>query len=325
MSATPNPISPLTPNVSMKDSGQTAAPVTEVTLIEHFDDHYYKVEVDGRAHYLPSVTTKLGIIDKPFLAKWRGDIGNREADMRSYEAASKGKRIHWSWEVCLKGGVVVYDPWQRPVYSADKIAALKDEHGEVAILRTQDEMAHIKRLNEQFNILQPKVLAVEVKVYDVKNRDAGTIDHIYEIQKGQYPVAGSKLLELAGGIYVTDLKTGSSVDEEDVWLQLAPYAKMYEDLYSVKVAGALVTHSNANVRSGIAGLKTLLRTREQLFDHDYPAYRHAASLWERKHKDDMPKTFTFPSLIKLKNTPKEINPWLNPDMATSSLNQTLNS
>lgn len=290
--------------------------MADITLIEHFDDHYYKVEVNGVVVYCPSVTTKLGVIDKPFLAKWRGDIGNREADMRTYEAASKGKRIHWAWEVVLKGGVVIYDPWQRPVYSAEQIDALKKEHGEVAILRTQEEMAHIKRLNDQFNVLNPKVLGVEVKVYDVANRDAGTIDHIYEIAKGSYEVAGSKPLQLDGGIYVTDLKSGSSVDEEDVWLQLAPYAKMYEELFSVKVAGALVTHSNAQVRSGIAGLKTLFRPREQLLGHDYPAYRHAASLWERKHKDDMPKTFTFPSLIKLKNKTKELNPWLSQDTAT---------
>lgn len=293
-----------------------------ITLIEHFDDHYYKVISNDQAHYLPSVTTKLGIIDKPFLAKWRGDIGNREADMRSYEAASKGKRIHWSWEVVLKGGVVIYDPWQRPVYSAEQIAALKAEHGEVSVLRTQEEMAHVKRLMDQFEILHPNVLGVEVKVYDIANRDAGTIDHIYEIEAGNFPVAGSKPLQLTGGIYVTDLKTGSSVDDEDVWLQLAPYAKMYEDRFSVKVAGALVTHSNANVRSGIPGLKTLFRSREQLIGQDYPAYRHAASLWERKHKDDLPKTFTFPSLIKLKNQ-KENNPWL--DTATLSSSPIQNS
>jgi hypothetical protein len=32
---------------------------------------------------------------------------------------------------------------------------------------------------------------------------------------------------------------------------------------------------------------------------DYADYRHASSLWERKHKDEQPETFTFPSLIKI--------------------------
>src|SRR6185503_8263046 len=107
----------------------------DITLIEYFDDHFYKIEHEGNTYYCPSVTTKLGVIDKPFLAKWRGDIGNREADMRSYEAANKGKRIHWAWEVILKGGVCIYDAWHHPTYSAEQIAQLKQEYGEVAILR----------------------------------------------------------------------------------------------------------------------------------------------------------------------------------------------
>lgn len=274
----------------------------DVALIEHEDDHYYKIEVDGVTHYCPSVTTKLGIIDKPFLAKWRGDIGNREADMRSDEASNKGKRIHWAWEVCLKGGVCVYDPWQRPVYTPEQIAKLKQEFGEVAILRTKEEMAHIHRLEQQAAIWNAKIHAVEVKVFDLQHNDAGTIDNVIELERGAYQIAGREPLELPAGLYVNDLKTGAHVDPEDVWLQLAPYGKMYEELYGVKIAGALVTHTNATVRTGIRGLKTLYRPREQLLDQDYAAYRHAASLWERKHKNDIPKTFTFPSMISLKNT-----------------------
>jgi len=286
----------------------------DIALIEHFDEHWYKVEHEGLTYFCPSVTTKLGIIDKPFLARWRGDIGNREADMRSYEASAKGSRIHWSWEVILKGGVVIYDPWQRPVYSPQQIEQLRQEYKDVSILRTQEEMLHIRRLNDQFNILNPKVLAVEVKVYDLEKRDAGTIDNVLSVQRGEYAIAGSKPLKLPAGIYINDLKTGHQVDDEDVWLQLAPYAKMYEDIYKVKVAGALVTHTNAKTKSGVAGLNTLVRTREQLMDEDYPAYRLAAGLWERKHKDDMPKNLIIPSLISLKTNTKELNPWL--DTAT---------
>ena len=85
-----------------------------------------------------------------------------------------------------------------------------------------------------------------------------------------------------------------------MWLQIAPYAVCYEKKYGVKIAGGLVTHTGATIKAGIPGLKTLYRTREELFDSDYVDYRHAAKLWERNHKDEQPESFVFPSLITMK-------------------------
>jgi len=274
--------------------------VVEPVLVEYFDDHYYKITKDGTTHYLPSVTTKLGIIDKPFLAKWRGDIGNREADFRMYEAGQRGKRIHWAYEIALKGGMVVYDPWQNPVFTEEGIAALKAEHnGNVSILRTQDEMWTIVKLQKQFDALKPFVIGVEEKVYDIANKDAGTIDNILWIDEGDYLVAGSKPIHLKAGTYINDLKTGKVVGE-NTWLQLAAYAFMYEQMHQMKVAGALITHTSATIKGGIQGLKTLVRDRQTLLEKDYPDYRHASALWEREHADDQPETFSFPATIQLK-------------------------
>jgi hypothetical protein len=268
-----------------------------IVLVEHHDEHWYKITVDAKVYYIPSVTTKLGVKDKPFLARWRGDIGNREADMRVYEAQQKGRRIHWAWETALKGGIVIYDPWQAPAYSESEIAALKAKHnGLVAPLRTADEMWHIVRLQRQFQILKPEVLAVEIKVFDLENRDAGTIDHVYKIKEGIYQIA-AKPVHLDAGIYVGDLKTGSSVDE-NVWMQLAPYAYMYEQMFHVELAGALISHSGSNLKTA-PGFKTLIRTRDMLMNRDYPDYRHASALWMRDHEDDEPKTYEFEALIKL--------------------------
>lgn len=274
--------------------------MSDVVLIEYYNDHYYRVTEGGQIRFIPSVTTKLGIIDKPNLARWRGDLGNREADFRMYEAANKGKRIHWAYEVALKGGAVLYDPWQRPVYTKEGIEALEKEHGEVAILRTQEEMHAISKLAEQFKRLNPVIRGVEERVFDLEANDAGTIDNVLEIQEGDYFIAGSKPLHLETGIYINDLKTGSYVDD-GVWLQLAPYAFMWEKKYGLQVRGALVTHTGSTIKTGIPGLKTMYRPREVLIGSDYKYYRHAAALWEGKHLGEEPSTFEFPSMITLKS------------------------
>ena len=272
--------------------------MTEPLLIEYFDDHWYQVTLDGVTHYLPSVTTKLGIIDKPFLARWRGDLGNREADQRMHEAGDRGKRIHWAYEIALKGGIVVYDPWQHPVITPEGIAELKVQHnGQVAVLHTQDEMVQVMKLQKQFEALKPMVIGIEEKVYDIPNRDAGTIDNLLYIQEGEYLVSGSKPIHLEEGLYINDLKTGKNIDL--AWLQLSAYAQMWETMHGIQVRGALITHTAATIKGGIQGLKTLVRNRETLLGRDYPDYRHAAALWERDHEDDRPETFQFPATIQL--------------------------
>lgn len=272
----------------------------KIELISYYDDHFYRVEEHGEVYYLPSVTTKLGVIEKPQLARWRGDIGNREADLKMTEAQDRGKRIHWAWETVLNGGIAIYNPYQHPNYSQEQLEALNAKFGalNVVVLRVQDEMVQIHKLKSQFDLLKPEVLGVEKKVYDLEHRDAGTIDSILKIQKGDYMIAGAKPLSLKEGIYIQDLKTGNYLDD-NVWLQLAAYTYMFEKMFEAKVQGALVTHTSAKTKGGIAGLTTLFRDRETLLDKDYNDYRHAAALWERNHADDQPKTFTFPTAITL--------------------------
>lgn len=272
--------------------------MSDIVLVEWFNAHYYKVTAAGQTRFIPSVTTKLGVIDKPQLARWRGDVGNREADLRMYDAAQKGTRIHWAYAVALSSGAVVYDPWQKPVYTEEGLAALRAEHKQVAVLRTQEEMWAICKLAEQFKRLDPEILAVEESVYDLEAGDAGTIDNVMLLRGGEYSVSGAKPLKLAPGVYVNDLKTGAYVGD-DVWLQLAPYTIMYEKKHGVKCAGALVTHTGATLKSGIPGLKTMYCSREELQSY-YQKYRHISDVWNDRHEGEEPETFQFPSMITMK-------------------------
>lgn len=273
--------------------------MSDVVLIEWFNAHYYRVTLPlGGMRFIPSVTTKLGIIDKPQLSRWRGDIGNREADSRMYEAAEKGTRIHWAYAVSLQSGAVVYNPWQKPIYTEEGIQELKAKHKAIAILRTQEEMWAICKLAEQFKRLKPQVIAVEKTVYDLEANDAGTIDSIFWIDEGDYFVSGQKPLHLLPGIYICDLKTGNYVDD-GVWYQLAPYTFMFEKMFGVLVQGALVTHTGSTLKTGIPGLKTMFRSRDMLLNTDYPVFRHASAIWEAKHQEEQPETFEFPSVVTL--------------------------
>lgn len=272
---------------------------SNLALVEWFDDHWYKVTENGITHWLPSVTTKLGIIDKPGLARWRGDVGNREADMRIHSQGDRGKRIHFAWATALEGGAVIYDPWQSPIYTPEAISEISKKYdGKIAVIRTQEEMWQIDKLRRQHEILKPKVLAVEVMVHDLQTKDAGTIDSVEMIEEGSYAVNGAKPIVLPAGIYIRDLKSGNWLGDEANY-QTGKYLAMYEKRFGVECAGTLITHTAASTKKGIPGLSTHLRTRKQVYEEDLPMYARIAAVWDAMHKDDQPETYEIPTLIKL--------------------------
>ena len=122
----------------------------EIKLVEWFDEHWYKIiKEDETVDYFPSTNTKLRVVAKPYIGKWRGDIGNREADLRMFEAGERGTRIHHAWYTLTTGGIVIFNPWQRPNYSAEDISKLQDEYsGKVSVVQYQDEMLDIWKLQK---------------------------------------------------------------------------------------------------------------------------------------------------------------------------------
>ncbi len=269
----------------------------KITLVNWFDSHWYRIEQENQAdQWFPSVNTKLGIIDKPFLSRWRGDIGNREADLQVWESARKGSRIHLAWYLLYNQGTIIYNPIENPQYNEQQIEDLKKK-GEVMIIQNQMEMWDVYKLQQWHEIVNPKMKDNERMVYSLKNKDAGTLDKVFEIEGGEYEINGSKPLRLEKGLYVTDLKTGKSVSNESQ-MQTAAYANCFTEMTGLKINGSLIIHTGSKVKSGIPGLSTHLRNYEQV-QEDYENYRAAANLWDRFHKDDQPKIRTFPSLIKL--------------------------
>lgn len=290
------------------------AQTKEIKLVEWFDDHWYKVAYDiGPDNkpiydYIPSVSTKLSASPKPFLAKWRGDVGNREADLRMFEAAQSGTRIHHGWQTLTTGGTVIFNPWQKPLYSNAEIEEItKSNNGNVAVMAYQDEHYDLVKLAEWCNRVRPRYLASEMIVYDLDRKDAGTTDNVLWIPGGKYEINGAKGLLLPEGWYIADLKTGNTVDD-DAFMQLSAYWKcviwmIVHGFYilpegSGEFMGALVIHTGAKTKTAIEGLSTLYRSPEEL-ETDYSDYRAVSQVWERKNANARPKSFEFPAVLKL--------------------------
>lgn len=258
----------------------------KIEKVKYFDQRFYEVLLDnGTTEYYPSVTTKLGVINKPGLNKWRGDVGNREADMRMFEAGNRGTRIHNAWECYCNNGIVAYEQFEGDVCSDEA------EY----IMQYQDEYLELMKLVQFDELVKPEIVSSEQIVYSHKHKEAGTLDNLMRIKGGKYMVSGSKALEIPEGLYVTDLKTG--VFTEDAWLQLAAYAAMIKEMQGLDVDGAIVLHTKSTNKGGIKGLSTKLRTKDELLN-DYEDFRAVSRLWERQNKNITAIDFQFPKAVR---------------------------
>ncbi len=280
----------------------------EIERIEWFDDRYYRVTKQGETKSIPSVNNRLGIISKPFLARWRGDIGNQEADRRMNDAANRGTRIHDAWYVLTTGGAVLYHPTQGSKLTPERIEAVsKAVDGNVSILWSQDEMFQVYKLQRWLDIVRPKMIASEIMVYDWEREDAGTLDNIMWLPEKDYMIHGAKPLHISEGFYIVDLKTGQNVEDE-AWMQTAAYAYCVTSMQETwnklsgggkDIAGTIIIHTGSKNVKGIEGIGTHIHNQMEM-SKDYQDYRHVSAVWERKHEKDHPKVFDFPTILSMK-------------------------
>ena len=284
----------------------------ELKQIAWFDDRFYKVryENDQKVEvedYLPSVTTKLGALAKPQLVKWVGDLGNREANLQKYEKADRGSRIHWAWETFCGGGVVIYQPDKTPMYDDVEFAALvKKYNGHYFVLKNQDEMWNFMKLAEFHKRIKPTFSLNEQIVYDLGNRDAGTMDNLFGIETGEYEINGTKPVKLERGLYLFDAKTGNYVGNE-AKMQLGAYwgcvyymiqNKLIELPEDLEIKGAIIGHTSAQTRKGIEGFSAIYTPLEELKEY-YRRYRNISAVWESEFGTMKPKIRQIPAYLSL--------------------------
>ena len=281
----------------------------EVKMIDWFDDHWYRIRYLNEERleieeYFASVTTKLGVLAKPHLIRWYGDVGTAEAQRKMRAAADRGTRIHWAWYTWTQGGAVVYQNARTPAYDREEMDDIhKRYNGNVWVIENQDEYFDFLKLPQMFNILQPDIVEAETKVYNVEHREAGTADNIFNIKEGEYAVSGSKPIKLTGGNYLGDLKTGAQVSKEH-FMQISAYVFCAESMGYDRFQGALIYHTSAAIRTGIEGLKVFVLTREEIEQH-YSDYRDISRVWERQQAGAKPKIRQMPCLSVRKDILKD--------------------
>lgn len=266
----------------------------EIKLVTYLNEHWYKIFEGDQEFHIASVTTKLGIERKQFLERWRGEVGNKNADEKMYESQQKGKRIHHALHVYLSGGTVLYHPYEFSVYTDLEIEEIKSKSPLFFILKNQEEMIDLWKLQQWFDEVKPEIMNSELTVFDISEDMAGTLDLAIKIKEGVY--FGGALEIPKTGLYIGDLKTGAQIDDS-AWSQMAVYAFCYEKMGLGEVDGVLTFHTQGKAKKAIPGLSTPLKMKVELpFYLDI--YKNLASVWKARNPNAGPKIFKFPSLIK---------------------------
>ena len=268
-----------------------------------FDQRYYPFYNDKQQieRWLPSVTTKLGIISKgDFLDRRRGDIGNREADIRLQEAGDRGSRIHAACAIGMNGGAVAIDPpWNKAkAISEQDMKKLKKKYkGNIALLQSQEEMVAVWRFREWLKLFDKNLFVVgnEVRVCSILDNYAGSLDWIFRLKKGLYQISSKMSINIINdGLFILDLKSGMESDSHK--MQVAAYVEGYEKTYQEKVDGGFIFYMNPKRAGGLEETKTVFMNHSDISRH-YQDFLHVSVIWERNNAGQQPKIFEYPSVI----------------------------
>lgn len=264
----------------------------EFKRISYYDDRYYKIDITpppkkakgkkGKKkkkiakiisrifQFLPSVTTILDIVNKPYLNNWKATVGLKESSRISSEALKRGSNVHAGSEVLANEGLCLFRGEEQYI-NYDEVARLERQFGQVYVVTDQVVYLQINRVYQFMQTLGLIIHEVEKTVYSLIHGYAGTLDLVAEVPKeGDYPIGGSKPVHLKAGKYIMDYKTGKSADSPDYLRQLSAYYIAYMELNpDEELEGAILVHTNSRTKTGIVGLNCIvldIDTLESLFE-----------------------------------------------------------
>lgn len=261
--------------------------------IEYFDDRFYKlllinetqiklvkdkhgIDASKDAIYLPSSTTLLGLIVRPYLLGWYGDVGTDTAKYRSEKAKQLGSHIHEHAKLLFEGGKLLASDYK------------------------QEAWVQLYRIQQWFEAFKPEIMFTEHTVYSLKHFFAGTLDLCIYIKGGKYDTGYNKPIDLPEGKYILDLKTGKGIDSL-YYYQLASYKVAHEEMTGDKIIGTLILHTQADTKKG---WKVIYRNAEEV-KQDFDMFTSIAKVWKVENKDLTPKIFELPAEIQLFEKEKE--------------------
>lgn len=215
-------------------------------------------KIDGKIYY--RVTTTLGVLAKHGLLNWAKSKGHAQAKKIMETRQAIGTHVHKLIELNLKGKSVNLGAYEQEIQDG---------------LLLFDLFKKAARLKPQ---------ALEQSLWSNKHGYAGTADYVgYYTSPEEYlraTIVDHKRVKVLkfkkSSLMIGDWKTGKDVYPE-YWLQVAAYAKAFEELTKVKVDGGFI----CRIRDG--KLQVLEKTIEEL-EAEFPAYLSAVDLYEWRYK-----------------------------------------
>lgn len=242
--------------------------------IEWFDDRFYKVyqppEFEESLWYKSS-TTILNIIDKPWLRQWYGDLGTEAAKHRSKMAMARGSAVHDIIHTLIES---------------------KQDFDGTPV--PQEIWVQVCKAYQWLQSLKPEILGSEVEICNHDLQYAGTLDLAFNLKGGKYNVGYVKEVELPGGTWIGDWKTGATDFVHKY--QAASYAKAWEKMRGGKVAGTMIMYLNTDTKTG---WKCETRTGEQI-DDDFEKFKAAKVLSDARDMEK-PKVLELPTTLSFSN------------------------
>lgn len=103
--------------MELEQSVETVTPqreggiIKDILQVDFFDNRYYKFTfLNDTVRWIPSVSTKLREWKDDGIDRWRGNVGNEEADRRFEQAGEEGTLVHHACFLLATGGAVLYQP-----------------------------------------------------------------------------------------------------------------------------------------------------------------------------------------------------------------------
>ncbi len=174
-----------------------------MTKKENTEKHIDIEHKNGKQYV--SVTSALGIIKNAQLEKWRGAVGNQEADEKLHAGQRRGTRLHSAMETMLKG--------------LTPVQLLNDE-----------EIIMVKKFGNWFDKTIVEIALIEEQLYSDKFLIKGKPDLIAR-QKGK------KTFD------IFDFKFGKFLDKKKVAWQLSGYYKLAKE-NNIPVSNRYIFHFN---------------------------------------------------------------------------------
>ena len=234
-----------------------------VDLIEFYDEHTYKI-VDK---YYPSISKKLGIIDKGYgYHQWERQVG-LNADILMNRASESGTKIHNAIESALLGNEIKADDLE---YNF-----------------TKEEWVKFLAFCEWWNFYGFKVLKLEQIVWDETLGTAGKLDCIAERE---------------GKVYVFDWKTGGIYDSYHEQVLFYKHCAVKLGLCPEDSIPALVEIGSSHRKfddKKLQGIKVGVHMVDQ--EDTMPKLISSITAWDLRNKNWQPPILQYPITVKLNN------------------------